>query len=322
MIKKAFGAFVLLVVSLLAYYWSCLRPVGNGEEKIFVINRGESTVSIAQRLKKEGLIKNKWAFLLYLQLSGQANKIQAGSFRLSPNNSLPQIVEQLKKGRLDVWLTVLEGWRREEIAEKVAEKLTIDQKEFLAATRGKEGYLFPDSYLIPVNANAEEVVAILEKNFQKKWQSLQNEAAKLELTQDQIITLASIIEREVKFDQDRPIVAGILIKRLQAGWPLQVDATIQYAKANINCRQSVNNCDWWPQVVKTDLEIDSPYNTYLYRGLPPTPICNPSLASLKAVINYQPTDYWFYLSDLSGKIHFAKTLEEHQLNIKRYIDQT
>lgn len=322
MIKKIFGVFILLVVFFLAYYWSSLGPAGKGEEKIFVISRGESTVSIAQRLEKEGLIKNKWVFLLYLQLSGLANKIQAGSFRLSPNTSLSQIADQLKKGRLDVWLTIIEGWRREEIAERVAEKLGINKKDFLMATRGKEGYLFPDSYLIPVNANAEEVATILEKNFQKKWQELQEEVAKVELTQDQIVTLASIVEREVKFDQDRPIVAGILIKRLQAGWPLQVDATIQYVKANINCRQLANDCDWWPQVTKADLKIDSPYNTYLYRGLPPTPICNPSLASLKAVINYHPTDYWFYLSDLSGKIHFAKTLEEHQLNIKRYIDQT
>ena len=287
-----------------------------------MINRGESITSIAQRLEKEGLIRNKWVFLFYLQLNNQANKIQAGSFRFSPDNSLVQIVDQLKRGRVDVWLTILEGWRREEIAERMAEKLGIDQEEFLAATRGKEGYLFPDSYLIPVNTSAERVVAILEKNFQKKWQPLQKEAAKLELTQDQIVTLASIIEREVKFDQDRSIVAGILIKRWQAGWPLQVDATIQYAKANINCRQSSNSCNWWPQITKADLKINSPYNTYLYRGLPPTPICNPSLASLKAVINYQPTDYWFYLSDSSGKIHFAKTLEEHQLNIKRYIDQT
>lgn len=321
MIKKISILIVLLIALVSFYYWFGLKPVGRGEEKIFVINRGESILTIAQRLEKENLIRDKWVFLLYLQLKNRAKKIQAGSFRISPSNSLTQIVDQLEKGRLDTWLTVIEGWRREEIAKKAAERLPIDQSEFVVATRGKEGYLFPDSYLIPVKTDVEGVVKILEKNFQKKWRLLQKEAARLKLTQEQIVTLASLVEREVKFEQDRPIVAGILIKRWQAGWPLQVDATIQYAKANFNCRQSTDDCDWWPRVVKADLKIDSPYNTYLYRGLPPTPICNPSLSSLRAVINYQPSDYWFYLSDSSGKIHFAKTLEEHQLNIKKYIDQ-
>lgn len=136
---------------------------------------------------------------------------------------------------------------------------------------------------------------------------------------NEIITLASIVERETKTDEERPLVAGILIKRLKDGWPLQVDASVQYAVATKNCKVFGAECKWWPILSKEDMSINSPFNSYKFKGLPPHPIANPGLSSIKAVIYPKESDYWFYLHDKSGKIYFAKTTEEHKENIRKYL---
>jgi UPF0755 protein len=306
-------AFILLVLSgvgVVGYYLYSLKPVGGNQEKIFVVNRGEPTRSIASRLERQGLIRNDLAFLAYLRLNEKVGKIQAGSFKLSSGDSVSEIVADLQKGRIDEWITFVEGQRREEYADLLSENFNLPEEEFLSLTRGKEGRLFPDSYLLPTDVVVPQVVKKLTDNFQQKWQTVDNQT---EMTENQVLILASLVEREAKTDQARKVVAGILYKRWQNDWPLQVDASVQYAKGNAN--------DWWPAVTGQDLKItDSPYNTYLYKGLPPTPICNPSLSSIKAVVNYQVTDYWFYISDRSGKMHYAETIEEHNANIQKYLD--
>lgn len=314
------AAFSLLVILLTIFFWLSLQPTSSSEEKIFVINKGERLTSIASRLEKEGLIRNKYVFLALVYYLGLDKKIQAGSFRLSPAHSSTEIARLLTVGRLDKWLVVIEGWRREQIAQAVEKEFpTISAEEFLRETKGMEGYLFPDSYLIPVNASVSVVVELMRENFEKKTKEWLKKTS-ADLTPEEVVILASLIEREVKFDSDRALVAGVLINRLKNGWPLQVDATVQYAKANVICGLKPARCqNWWPPVSKEDLSLDSPYNTYLRKGLPPTPISNPSLSSIKAVVNYKKTDYWFYLSDKEGRIHFAKTLEEHQRNIRRYL---
>ncbi len=305
--------FPLLVLSLVGgffYYQINLQPAGGEEEVVFVINRGDSSRSIAQRLKKQGLIKNEYVFLIYLQLTNQAKKLQAGSFRLSVNDSVPEIVNQLQYGRIDVWVTFIEGYRREQYAELLNEKMGLSIEEFLSLTEGKEGRLFPDSYLLPNDILVPQVIKKLTDNFQEKWSELDNQTG---FSQNEVLILASLVEREVKLDKDRKIVSGILIKRLEDDWPLQVDASVQYVKGDAD--------NWWPKISGSDLrDIDSPYNTYLYKGIPPAPICNPSLSSIKAVINFQPTDYWYYLSDQQGNIHYARSLEDHNANIKNYLE--
>lgn len=277
---------------------------------VFVVNRGEPTRSIASRLQKQGLIRSDLAFLAYLRLNDKVGKLQAGSFKLSPGDNVPELVEELQEGRVDEWITFVEGQRREEYADLLNENFNLPEEEFLSLTRGKEGRLFPDSYLLPTDVVVPQVVKKLTDNFQQKWQAVENQT---EMTQNQVLILASLVEREAKIDQARRIVAGILYKRWQNDWPLQVDATVQYAKGSEG--------NWWPQVSGRDLKtIDSPYNTYLYKGLPPTPICNPSLSSIKAVVNYEETDYWYYISDRSGQMHYAQTIEEHNANIREYLD--
>jgi UPF0755 protein len=191
----------------------------------------------------------------------------------------------------------------------------------LSASQGLEGYLFPDSYLVPVNSSASAIVKLMKNNFDKKTAGLLEQAKERGLTPSQVLIIASLVEREARLDSDRPLVAGVLINRLKDGWPLQVDATVQYVKANKLCRLKVSNCqEWWPAINKKDLLLSSPYNTYLRKGLPPAPISNPSLSSIKAVVNYQESDYWFYLSDKSGRVHLSRTLQEHQEKIRKYLN--
>ncbi|MEJ2347990.1 MAG: endolytic transglycosylase MltG, partial [Patescibacteria group bacterium] len=135
---------------------------------------------------------------------------------------------------------------------------------------------------------------------------------------NQIITLASLLERETITNEERPVVAGILWKRVEAGWPLQVDAAVQYAIATADCQGKIE-CEWWPILTKEDLAINSSYNTYKYPGLPPAPIASPGLSSIKAAIFPEDSPYWFYLHDADGEIHYAETLEEHNANVSRYL---
>lgn len=272
--------------------------------QIFVVKKGESLSTVALRLEKENLIHNSLAFKIWVISRGLTKKIQPGSFKLTPALDVNQIVMILIHGPSDVWITIPEGWRKEEIANRLTANLSdFDGQEFLKLVNSLEGKLFPDTYLIPQDTSASAVVEILNKNFVKK-------TAGLNLKADDLI-LASIVEREVKTDNDRSIVAGILKKRLQKGWPLQADATIQYAIGKEG--------DWWPKLSKKDLDINSPFNTYRNKGLPPAPICNPGLDSIKAVLNPIQTSYWFYISNNQGQIHYAQTNEEHLQNIANYL---
>lgn len=302
------------------YYKEGLMPVNkkDASTKIFVVQRGESLNSIVKRLYKEDLIRSRLIFFLLVKKMGIEKKIQAGDFRLSPSMSAEEIAKTLTHGTLDIWVTIIEGLRKEEIANIIAKNFDIPEIEFIKYA--KEGYLFPDTYLIPKKADANMIIKIMTDNFHKKFnQSLKEKAKKrLNLDEEQVLILASLVEREAKFNQDRKEVASILLKRLRNDWPLQVDATVQYALGYQSQERT-----WWKKNLTTeDLEIDSPYNTYKILGLPPTPICNPGLASIIAVIEADPdTRYWFYLSDKTGRMHYAKTLEEHNNNIKKYLNQ-
>jgi len=317
-----FYCFVVLLfvgISDFWFQWAIAPRTLKKDEKIFVIQRGESTSSIIRRLYKEGLIKSPLALNLLLYKEGLTNKIQAGDFKLSSNMNSLEIAKNLTHGTIDYWLTIIEGWRAEEIARKINSKFQISDSKFINEVKKYEGFLFPDTYLIPKNAADKTIIQVLRSNFDKKTNFLLSDMQKNNLSLKEVITLASIVERESKKEEDRPIVAGILIKRWRNNWPLQADATIQYAVANVRCQMLNVKCNWWAKVTKKDLKINSPYNTYLHLGLPPTPICNPSLSAIKAVVYSKQTNYWYYLSDQKGKIHFAQTLKEHGQNIRKYL---
>lgn len=308
--------FLTLTLGFYLYFKEGTLPVNIKDKayKIFVIARGESIAQIAKDLEKEGLIRNKIVFYLVVKQLSIDSQIQAGDFRLSPSMNAYEIARALTRGTLDVWITIVEGLRKEEIAQILGRELNIPELEFLKYA--KEGYLFPDTYLIPKEASTGAVISILTRNFNKKYdEKLKALARKKELTDEEIIILASLVEREAKFDHDRLLVSSVILNRLKNGMKLDIDATVQYA---LGYQPEVKS--WWKEnLTKEDLEIDSPYNTYRNPGLPPTPICNPGLAAIKAVIEAPETNYLYYLSDKKGKIHLAKTLEEHNENIKKYL---
>lgn len=302
--KKLLISIVIVLVIIISGFLYIktllLAPSSSSEKVSFMVNKGSSISLIGSNLEKAGLIKNSLVFRFYVQLTGTQNKIQAGEFDLSKNLTLDQIIEKLKKGPTEILVTIPEGLRREEIAEKYKATLNKDKSfvdEFLSLTAGKEGYLYPESYLFPKEATATQIVNRMTGTFDKKV---------TDVTYKQLI-VASLLERETFADSEKPVVAGIIYKRLDNDWPLQIDATLQYIKG-----------DWKP-VYSNDKELDSPFNTYKNLGLPPSPICNPSLSSILASISPENSDYWYYIHDNDAKIHFAKDLDEHNANINKYL---
>lgn len=308
---------LILGIGFYLFYKEGSLPVNkkNQETKIFVIRNGEGLTLVVNNLARENLIRNKLVFYLVIKQLGIEKKIQAGDFRLSQSMDAFQIARNLTHGTLDTWVTIIEGLRKEEIAQIIGQNFNLPEVEFVK--KAKEGYLFPDTYLFPKQATCGAIIAILTNNFNRKYdQELRNKAKINSLTDDEVIILASLVEKEARFDIDRQKVASILLKRYREEWPLQVDAALQYALG-----YQPEERTWWKKnLSKEDLETYSAYNTYKNKGLPPTPIASPGLASIKAVIEADESiPYWYYLSDKSGKMHYARTLEEHNENIRKYL---
>ncbi len=313
-----FGFFLWLNASL--------KPVDNSQkEKItFVIDKGESVSAIIGRLYEQKLIKNRISFKIWVLVSGISKKIKAGSYYLSSSMSGQEVAGSLTKGVNDRWVTIIEGLRSEQIGELLIKKgFAVDPKLWVEKMKISrlEGQLFPDSYLFPTGAGQDKILEIINKNFQKKvTDGLKEQLQGSNLKLEEVLTLASIIEREASKDDDRKIVAGILLKRLENNWPLQVDASVQYAVSSKKCSILNSPCDWWPKsLTQSDLKIKSPYNTYLYTGLPPSPICNPSLSSITAVLSPEDSLFWYYISGSDGVMHYAKTHDEHIQNVQKFL---
>ena len=317
--KRLVVSTVLLLFLLggFAFYFEGSLPVDKNDtqNRVFVIPPGQGLNAIARDLEKEGFIRNKIVFILVVKQLGIEKNIQAGDYRLQKSLSATDLAKSLTKGSLDTWLTVIEGLRNEEIADRVTKDLGIPTAEFLA--EAQQGYLFPDTYLIPKDATSETVISIMKNNFDSKFTpEMKARALKKGLTENEVVILASLIEREAIFEEDRGEIANIMLRRLEEGHKLQIDATVQYALGYQPAEKR-----WWKKdITLEDLKFDSPYNTYLISGLPPTPISNPGKASLDAVVNgTADTPYLFYIHDSKGRTHYARNLAEHQRNIDKYL---
>lgn len=320
------GAFLFLIFSV-AYLFYGLQP-GNlkGEMTQFKIAKGEGFKVIGAHLSQKSLIKSLAVFKFYSLISGKVQKFQPGVYELSGAMSVPEIVGVLtSSGKNEAVVVLTEGLTAKDFARILenngvveAEAITnyrlknlTAQYPFLEKTNSLEGFLFPDTYRFHRDSSAEEVLKRMLNNFElKAWPLL---SAK-ENWYDYLI-LASFLEREVPDFNDRQLVAGILLKRLSRGIPLQVDSTISYAK----CAGELKNC---PSLVvtKNDLAAPSSYNTYQKLGLTPTPIANPGQAAIKAALTPQSSRYLYYLSAAKTKeTIFSKTLEEHNRNRVKYL---
>ena len=307
---------IILIGGYLFYREGTLAINSKSEESmIFVVDPGENLDSIINNLSKAGLIRNRIVFYLVVKQLGIEREIQAGDFRLSPSMNAYEIADEFTHGTIDIWVTVPEGLRKEEIAEIMSKTFDISETEF--NTLAQEGYLFPDTYLVPKNPEPAQIINLMKSTYEKKYtEDMRSQARANGLTDEEVLILASIVEREAKFDQDRAQVASVLLRRYREDYPLEVDATIQYALGY----QTSENRWWKSSLTFADLENTSQYNTYKNVGLPPTPISNPGIASIKAVVNAdENTPYRFYLSEPNGTTHYSKTYEEHQRNIEKYL---
>lgn len=307
----------VIIASALVVWWNnMLLPVNpkNKTSSIFVVKKGDAIREITYNLKAEGLIKNPIVFFLLLKKLGLDKQIQAGDFRLSPSMTLDDIAQNLTHGIIDIWITIPEGKRAEEIAEILKGKIPSYQPFWKDELAKNEGYLFPDTYLIPKDASITLITALMLGNFDKKFASiLQNENN--QLSKNDSVILASLIEREAKFPEDRPLISSVIHNRLSIGMKLDIDATVQYALGYQEDKKT-----WWKKdLTLEDLKINSLYNTYTNSGLPPKPIANPGAASLQAALKPANTEYLYYISDKTGHNHYAETILEHNVNIKKYL---
>jgi len=302
------------------------RPLdATGIEQTFPIGQGESVNSIATRLQEVGLIRDAGAFRDYLIYSGLDTSIQSGSYQLSPSLSAIDIAHKLQDATsTEVKFVILPGWRMEEIAASLPTSgLPITLEEFISAARtsfpdydfleganSAEGFLYPDSYIVPRVITAETLVNGFVRNFALHLTpDLKNGFEKQGLTIYQAVIIASIVQREAVHDEESPMIASVYLNRLKIGMKLDADPTVQYAVGYNFAGQT-----WWTNPLSVDnLQFDSIFNTYVYSGLPPTPISNPGLNALNAVAYPDETSYYFFQAkcDGSGYHNFAETFEEH-----------
>ncbi|MBI5356290.1 endolytic transglycosylase MltG [Candidatus Collierbacteria bacterium] len=319
--------FISALIGSIFIYWylSNIQPVSQikAPEQIFIVRKGQSTKAILKRLQQEKIIKSSLATEIYLFLAKQRQGFQAGSFKLSPSMAIGEIANVLKTGIIDTWITIPEGWRAEQIVDELKNQGLLENlnfNELYKLFRQSEGRLFPDTYLFAKDSSAEKIIEKMTENFDAKILSLTSE--RINPLTHELIIQASLVEREARHDVDRPLIASVLKNRLKIGMALQVDATLQYAKATQeirNRKQETGNNEWWGPVIPSDKNINSPYNTYKFPGLPPGPIANPGIEAIKAVLNPAETDYLYYISEPDGTTHYAKNLEGHNANIRKYL---
>ncbi len=303
---------LILGASYLAFE---LRPANFGRSAVLDVRPGEGFRELSREMADRRLIRSRTSFELYVLLTGSFLRLQAGSYEISAASSTPAIVDQLVSGLgREVRVTIPEDSSLFFADKLLSDAGVLGSGELIAYAKSRpelEGTLFPDTYLFYPGSNPEAVISRFRKNFEEKTGDILSSAK----NPRELLILASLVEKEVPDPEEQRIVAGILGKRLKKGMPLQVDASVCYIK-------QVKAGTYVPCLPfkSSDFKTDSPYNTYLYRGLPPGPIGSPGADALRAALAPVPSDYWFYLSDpVSKKTIFAETFEEHIRNRARYL---
>jgi UPF0755 protein len=276
------------------------------------IERGSSVSAVAEELADAHVVRSASILSLILRFSGASSRVQAGSYLFDSRQSALVVAKRLITGDYGlppVQITFPEGVTARDIAEKVARALpTVRAGDVLALGKPEEGYLFPDTYLLSPDASAQSILDLMRANFNDKTEPLTADVQASGHSLSDIVTLASLVEKEARTVDNRTLVAGVLWNRLAKKMPLQVDAVFGYIFDRDTYSPSF-----------TDLKVDSPYNTYTHIGLPPGPICNPGLESILAALHPTPTKYLYYLTDKNGVMHYATTFTKHQANQAKYL---
>lgn len=315
------GAAIVLAFAL-GWLWWQFQPVGEGTFRLVRISPGMSARQIGQKLQRQGLIRRAWAFEWAARWKGWTSRLQPGAYEFRPSMTPLQMARIIVEGRVaTTWITIPEGYTLRQIAQLLDERGVADEEEFLrlATTEGNtfkapfplppnlEGYLFPNTYRLPQGTGARQaiqaMVSLLDKVVYQQYRSeIQNSGYSFH----EILTIASMIEREAKVPEDRALISSVIRNRLRRDMKLEIDATVLYALGMHKSR-----------VLYRDLEIDSDYNTYRRKGLPPGPIANPGVASIEAVLRPANTDYLYYVARPDGSHIFTRTIREHHVAVAR-----
>lgn len=317
---------VLLLFHLLIFvglYLEGLNPVSTNKNlpaKIIEIEKGEGLFQVANKLKKEGIIRSRIVFVIEALRKGVHREFKAGEYAFYPWQSLVEIFEILRRGRIYLHrVTVFEGATLWEIAEILEKNKVTSKERFLelaenpkvAETLGLpgptlEGYLYPDTYFFAKNTPPELILKVMTDKFKKVWEELKPLAEKRGLTMKEVVILASIVEKEAFYEDEKPLIAAVYLNRLKKKMPLQADPTINYALKSF---RRLTYKDYYT--------VKSPYNTYLHNSLPPTPIGNPSKSSMLAVLKPAKVNYLYFVADGEGRHIFSRTYQEHLSAISR-----
>ncbi|SHH30196.1 UPF0755 protein [Caloranaerobacter azorensis DSM 13643] len=316
---------VFFITVVFFYIKEQIKPLGiegDSNNVTIEIPLGSTTEEIAEILEKNSLIRNRYIFRIIVKMKNVDGKLKAGEYSLNNKMDLYQIIDALIKGssKKTITFTIPEGYELSMIAEKLSKQNLVDKERFLELCNNVslfknkfdflnelpegltlEGYLFPDTYEIYKDAKEEDIIDKMLARFEQVYNDkIKEKAKKLNLTMNEVITLASIIEREAKLDNERPLISAVFHNRLKKGWLLQSCATVQYVLGERK-----------EKLTYADLKIDSRYNTYLYKGLPPGPIASPGLKSMEAAVEPADVDYLFFVANENGGHIFSKTFNEH-----------
>jgi UPF0755 protein len=320
-LKKIFTMNNLFALAISAgaiiYVLNITNPDDN--KAIVFIEKGSDTKTILEKLQEQGIIRNRITYGLAYILTKISGEPEAGAYYFRNGMSALAINSKFKDPDYK-YISIQEGWRKEQIASAYAKVLEWDdskEQEFaskfpICPVSGREGYLSPGDYLISKNATVQSILTKMEDKFSEKFAGISKVKNSANIfDEDQVVKIASLIQREAGGKSDMRLISGIIWNRILKEMPLQIDATLQYVKGDED--------NWWPVPKSADKFLDSPYNLYQNKGLPPTPISNPGLAAIEAAMNPIQTSCLYYLHDKRGNIHCATNYKDHLSNIKRYL---
>lgn len=311
-IMTAITVVVILAITVAIIWQQTKAPTDFPAGKLVEIEEGTSVRNIARQLHDEGVIKSEFALYTILITLHDPTSIKASIYKFKEPENAFAIAKRLAVGEFGFSLVRFihyEGETNKALAERADELLeTFDADEFIKITEGKEGRMFPDTYLIPESYTAKELAILLEATYESRIKPLRPAIEQSNYTEEEVIIIASLIEREGNTRDSKRMIASVIENRIAKGMPLQLDASIEYVLDKP-----------LSELMPEDLRIDSPYNTYSNVGLPPTPIGNPGLTSIEAVLRPTESDYLFYLTGRDGNFYFAETLAQHNANIATYL---
>ena len=309
---KSHFVFLTILVVLIVGFFTASAPSEFTRGGIITVTPGESVKEISSDLAQGGYIRSSFLFTSLVILLGGEKHLSPGDYYFEQPMSVFGMALQVAHGEHDldpIKITIPEGKTNAEISAIFKDKLSaFDENVFKTQGSQYEGYLFPETYFVYPRTNAITIINEMRNMFDTEAEPVIKKDNPSGKSERDIVIMASLIEKEARGNDDRALISGILWNRIDRQIPLEVDATVAYAKGI-----SEN------ELQKSDMGFDSPYNTYIYRGLPPGPISNPGILALEAAMNPTPTDYLYYLHDKNGNIHYAKTYVEHQANINTYL---